>query len=845
MRKRLSRALSGAVSVLLFAAIGPVSGSSAALALTGANTDRAADLAALRLTDRVTSLTSADRGPVVGAEHRGRDAIELRVPDPEVLKSAKAEAARDVRPGGRRDDEAPGAGPRAVVFNGLNQPGIPAQDSSPADTTGAVGPHDYIEMVNTVIRIYGRDLTTVQASMSLGDFIGFPTDIVFDPQIQWDQQGQRYLFVMDDVEGPGSNFLAFGWSTTANPSNLTTDWCTYFIDTGAQLHDYPKLGHNDNHMLLGTNVFSDSTGDFLGARLWAIPKPAIGSTTCPPPPSAFLSGPLTTTDGDSAFTPVPANTFGASANGFVVASDLLTGDSELMVWHVSGPAGTPSLTPDGEIGVSTYDIPANVPQPGTSNVLDSLDSRLTQAVAAPDPDAAGAMAVWTQHTIDGPGGRSVVRWYELVPGAGTPLRQEGAISNPSHFVFNGAISPAASGSDAVIHYNVGSATLAAEIRAQSRTGATALGAMVGEITLGTSAASNQDFTCTPPNGPPCRWGDYAGASPDPNNDHVVWGSNQANGPFTTDPHWVTRNFAIAPPAAPALGLLRVTTSPAVPSQILVDGVPRDTWGLNWVKLPPGTYTVRFTHVEGYTEPDPQTVNVTTGNTTTVDGTFTQRGTLRVTTSPAVAGTISVDGIPRDDWGVWTDLPTGGHQVCFGAVEGYDPPPCQQVTLTAGQQTTVTGNYTANPGAPGPSGVGLLRVTTSPAVPSQILVDGVPRDTWGLNWVKLPPGTYTVRFTHVEGYTEPDPQTVNVTAGDTTTVDGTFTQRGTLRVTTSPAVAGTISVDGIPRDDWGVWTDLPTGSHQVCFGAVQGYTAPPCQNITLTAGQQTTVNGTYT
>ena len=85
--------------------------------------------------------------------------------------------------------------------------------------------------------------------------------------------------------------------------------------------------------------------------------------------------------------------------------------------------------------------------------------------------------------------------------------------------------------------------------------------------------------------------------------------------------------------------------------------------------------------------------------------------------------------------------------------------------------------------------GLLRVTTNPALPSQILVDGVPRDTWGLNWVKLPPGTYTVRFTHVEGYTEPDPQTVNGHAGNTTTVDGTFTQRGTLRVTTSPAVAG--------------------------------------------------------
>ena len=44
---------------------------------------------------------------------------------------------------------------------------------------------------------------------------------------------------------------------------------------------------------------------------------------------------------------------------------------------------------------------------------------------------------------------------------------------------------------------------------------------------------------------------------------------------------------------PAKGELRVTTNPALPSQILVDGVPRDTFGLNWLDLPPGTYTVSF------------------------------------------------------------------------------------------------------------------------------------------------------------------------------------------------------------------------------------------------------------
>ncbi len=307
--------------------------------------------------------------------------------------------------------------------------------------------------------------------------------------------------------------------------------------------------------------------------------------------------------------------------------------------------------------------------------------------------------------------------------------------------------------------------------------------------------------------------------------------------------WGSPNFA-GLAAATLTGLLRVTTSPALASQILIDGVSTDSWGLNWLELDPGTYTLSFTHVEGYTEPAPQQVTITAGQTTTVTGTFTQRGELRVITSPAVPATISVDGTPMNDWGLWTDLPVGSHQVCFGPTPDFTPPACQNITLVAGQQTTVTGTFTPSAGALGASGKGLLRVTTSPALASQILIDGVIADSWGLNWLELDPGTYTLSFTHVEGYTGPAPQQVTITAGQTTTVTGTFTQRGELRVITSPAVAATISVDGIPMNDWGLWTDLPVGSHQVCFGTTAGYLAPACQNVTLTAGQQTNVTGTY-
>ena len=40
--------------------------------------------------------------------------------------------------------------------------------------------------------------------------------------------------------------------------------------------------------------------------------------------------------------------------------------------------------------------------------------------------------------------------------------------------------------------------------------------------------------------------------------------------------------------AASTGLLRVTSSPAVPTQILVDGQIADSWGLTWLKLAPGS-----------------------------------------------------------------------------------------------------------------------------------------------------------------------------------------------------------------------------------------------------------------
>jgi hypothetical protein len=297
---------------------------------------------------------------------------------------------------------------------------------------------------------------------------------------------------------------------------------------------------------------------------------------------------------------------------------------------------------------------------------------------------------------------------------------------------------------------------------------------------------------------------------------------------------------------PAPALLRVTTNPAVSGKILVDGVPRDEWGLAWMKIAPGAHTVSFGGVPGFATPADQAVTVTAGATTTAVGDYAALGYLRVITSPAVASTISVNNVPRNDWGMWTALAPGTYTVHYGAVQGYNPPADQSATVTVGATTTITGTFSPNPSAPGPDPTtyGLLRVTTNPAVPSQILVNSVPRDDYGLAWVKLPPGPYTVSFGQIYGFTLPAPKQVTVSAGATTVYDAPFLAHGSLRVMTNPAVAGTIFVDGVPRDDWGMWQSMPPGTYTVSFGDVPGFTTPIPQTATVTASMLTTITGDF-
>ena len=444
--------------------------------------------------------------------------------------------------GGLSPQTAPSAvsAPKTALSAGVNQEGLVALGGTPSDSTGSIGPLHYIEMVNSQVGMYDRSLNPL-ALANLNVFVGATTGAqTGDVQVQWDQQAGHWLYVSLETYGPTNNNIAFGWSKAGDLSTLTlinSDWCNFHISTGSFLHDYPKLGHDANFILIGANVFDAASNLFKTGSIWAIPKPAIGDASCTPPmPVQFgtAANPLFHHAPNGMipiFTPVPGNTTDSGATAYISAIDIAI----IGILHVSRTGvGTcvapPCLVNDGDIPITPWNPGTGfqVPQPAPNQNLDALDGRLTQAVQHVDPRAGGAEAVWTQHTTQGAGGRTVVTWFELIPSvcasgvcAASAKRQEGTLSDPNLYLFNAAISPTSNGDAAIIHYNTGSSTSFNDVRAQSHDAADSLNTMAGEFILRRSTVADADFSCTTQGGPPCRWGDYSGASPDPTNCSTV------------------------------------------------------------------------------------------------------------------------------------------------------------------------------------------------------------------------------------------------------------------------------------------------------------------------------------
>jgi hypothetical protein len=469
---------------------------------------------------------------------------------------ARAKAQAKVGRAATAQRRTPRAAPQ-VPSTFIEWDGVKDEGVTPSDQTGAIGPTRYVETVNLNFSIYDRTGAELSTG-TLNQLAGRPeSDFIFDPQVIWDPQTQRFYYAMDDVVGNFANsLLAFGWSMTATPTTAA-DFCHFTFDYPGDLFpDYPKLGDSQDWGLIGANVFDPPGFGFVGADVMWFRKPPPGSA-CNQPFTGVTRNLLDQT-GTGTFTPIPAQSTDApqlTLDGAIISNDPYDAGEQTFLTRFlvrNGPTGPIIENPGRSIPIPLYQMPLNADQPGLPASVDTLDARVTQAVSAVDPRFGGRTTVWTQHTVRG-GGGAEVRWYEVEPQTRVVL-QSGVATNAALDVYNGAISPDRAnngstqdyGSNMVMGFSTSSSTEFIKIQMVSKIGGAAQSAFV---LVQASPGETFDHSCCPN-----RWGDYSSATPDPaaaqgGASGRVWLTNgwtDDSPPGNPDTDWRTWNWGAIP-----------------------------------------------------------------------------------------------------------------------------------------------------------------------------------------------------------------------------------------------------------------------------------------------------------
>ncbi|MCK9193307.1 MAG: hypothetical protein M0P19_05465 [Nevskia sp.] len=430
------------------------------------------------------------------------------------------------------------AGPLVAATTGINFAGLGQGDygfnvnSAPPDTTGAVGATQYVQWVNTSLVIFDKasgarlvgPISGNQIFANLGSGNRCATTNDGDPIVSYDKAAARWVLTQFVASSPYLQCVA-----VSQTSDATGAYNLYSF-TLPQFGDYPKVGVWTDAYYISFNVF---TSTFQGARACAYDRARMlaGQTAtqvCFQLSSSF--GGLLPSDLDGS-TPPPAG----SPNYFTSF-----GSSRINVWRFHVDFATP--TNSTFTGPTVVTVPAFttacgnsstcIPQPGTSNQLDSLSDRLMFRLAY--RNRAGTQSLLMNHSVRVGNRRTSptgVRWYEIRLANQTPsLYQQGTYSPDTTHRWMGSIAMDKVGNIG-LGYSASSSSVFPSIRYTGRAPTDALGTLSTENTIITGSGSQT--------GSLHRWGDYSTLTVDPIDDCTFWYTQEygsSNGSF----NWKTR-----------------------------------------------------------------------------------------------------------------------------------------------------------------------------------------------------------------------------------------------------------------------------------------------------------------
>jgi hypothetical protein len=470
-----------------------------------------------------------------------------------------------------------------ITFAGLNlnQNGA----GWPPDTHGDVGPTHYIQAVNTSIGIYNKSAGAKLASFTFDQFFSAngasgvcSNGNMGDPIVLYDQVSGRWIitdFAWNSSSGPFYECIAV--SKSADP--VSGGWWLYTLNASSTaLNDYPKLGLWGDGIYMSANMFTPSgfTYVYSGVKVWALNRDDLIS-------GASLRT-VAFTLGTTYFSLMPANLKGAlppaNTPEYFLAQDY-SSSTKMLMWKFTtnwAVPGSSTFTGPTNITIASYSTPSSlVPQPGTTNKLDTLADRIMTWLQY--RNIGGTESLWATQTVTA-GSSSGIRWMEIRNMSGAPsVYQQGTYAPDSSWRWMPSIAVNGNG-DMAIGYSVSSTSVYPSIRYAGRLSSDPLNTLgMTENTLYAGTASQTTYD---------RWGDYSSLSVDPSDDCTFWYTNEYYN--VTGTNWQTRigSFRLAACGPvdnpPGVTITNPASGATVAGTVNVTATATDDNGVNQVEF---------------------------------------------------------------------------------------------------------------------------------------------------------------------------------------------------------------------------------------------------------------------
>jgi hypothetical protein len=596
-------------------------------------------------------------------------------------------------------------GPKLAVGTSFTGGTLAEEDAGaggwvPPDTMGAVGPTQFLVVLNGMVKVLSKtgsvgslntDLNTFFSSVLTPPPAGGETDTT-DPRVRYDKLSGRWIVQCIDLtfdqfgNVQQNNRFLIAISDSSTISNATV-W-TFFqfqqnlvSSTGDNnlFADFDTLGVDANALYLGANMF-DSSDNYISSSIFVVKKSSV--TGGGPIVVTAFRDVVDTNTGAGPFTPQGADNDDPTAtNGYYIGhDDEFFGRVDVL--RVGTPGGTPTLlgpfvidTPISLPDSSAHSVPAS----GSTENLDGGDYRLTDAVVRNGKlYTTEAIAVNSLGSDSGTLDRDAADWFEVSNLDSTPsLTHSGT-------VFDSSATKKSYWMPSITVSSQGHAVMGMSVSASSLHPNAAFSSMLSGTTTfsapttytSASASYNVDT-----GGGVYRWGDYSHTSIDPCDGQTFWTIQEY---VDATNSWGVKvgKILAPPPATPA------STSPtsvnAGDASVAVTLTGTSSSGSGFWDPGAGTCHVRIaaadTAVSGgvtinsvtYVDPTHLTLDVSTiaaaGGTHTIkitnpDGQTAQAAVLTVSTTPAntvlptITGTTKVGSVLTSTNGTWTGVPT--------------------------------------------------------------------------------------------------------------------------------------------------------------------------------------------